>query len=189
MLRLCLPNPQRAAVQGGWLDSAQRPGQRSGMNATLAPFAAPDADWLVDRHAALYARDEGFDDSFGALVHEIVTAFLARHDPAIEGGWIARADGQRLGSIFVVQEIPGVAKLRLFLLEPEARGTGLAQRMLEHAMAFARGAGYRHMRLWTHESHRAAGRLYARNGFALTGAEARRSFGRDVVAQTWERAL
>ena len=159
------------------------------MVATFAPFAATDADWLVERHATLYARDEGFDDSFGALVREIVTAFLARHDPAREGGWIAWEGGRRLGSIFVVQEIPGVAKLRLFLLEPEARGTGLAQAMLDHAMGFARGAGYGHMRLWTHESHRAAGRLYARNGFAMTGAEARHSFGRDVIAQTWERPL
>lgn len=159
------------------------------MTATLVPFAAADADWLVDRHAALYARDEGFDETFGQLVREIVTAFLAGHDPGREGGWIAWQDGRRLGSIFVVQEEPGVAKLRLVLLEPEARGTGLAQRMLEHAMGFARGAGYVHMRLWTHESHRAAGRLYARNGFAMTGVESRHSFGRDVVAQTWERPL
>jgi GNAT superfamily N-acetyltransferase len=159
------------------------------MVAALTPFAAADADWLIDRHATLYARDEGFDATFGALVREIVLAFLADHDPLREGGWIARDGARRLGSIFVVQEGPGVAKLRLFLLEPEARGTGLAQAMLEQAMGFARGAGYRHMRLWTHESHRAAGRLYARNGFAMTATEARHSFGRDVVAQTWERAL
>lgn len=159
------------------------------MVATLAPFAVTDADWLVERHATLYARDEGFDDSFGHLVREIVTAFLASHDPTREAGWIAWEGGRRLGSIFVVQEIPGVAKLRLVLLEPEARGTGLAQAMLDHAMGFARSAGYGHMRLWTHESHRAAGRLYARNGFAMTAAEARHSFGRDVIAQTWERPL
>lgn len=159
------------------------------MIAPLTPFIAADADWLVDRHAALYARDEGFDASFGQLVREIVEAFLAGHDPEREAGWIARDGTRRLGSIFVVQEAPGVAKLRLFLIEPEARGTGLAQAMLEHAMAFARIAGYRHMRLWTHESHRAAGRLYARNGFAMTAAEARQSFGCQVVAQTWERPL
>lgn len=159
------------------------------MPTTLAPFAATDADWLVDRHATLYARDEGFDQTFGQLVRQIVEAFLRAHDPSCEAGWIAWSEGRRLGSIFVVKEGPGVAKLRLVLLEPEARGTGLAQRMLEQAMGFARGAGYGHMRLWTHESHRAAGRLYARNGFAMTGAEARHSFGRDVVAQTWERPL
>lgn len=160
------------------------------MEITLTPFTAADADWLVARHGALYAQDEGFDETFPALVARIVAGFLADHDPVREAGWIARdGAGQRLGSIFVVAEDAGTARLRLVLLEPGARGTGLAQRMLDHAMTFARRAGYVRMCLWTHESHRAAGRLYARNGFALTASEACHSFGRDVVEQSWERAL
>lgn len=148
-----------------------------------------DAGWIVSRHGELYARDEGFDASFEALVAEIVATFLRRHDPSRERGWIAEAAGRRLGSIFCVTETAETAKLRLFLLEPEARGTGLAQRLLDACLGFARDAGYRHIRLWTHESHRAAGRLYARNGFALTANRPARSFGRDVVEQTWERPL
>jgi Sortase and related acyltransferases len=156
---------------------------------TLSPFTATDADWLIARHGALYAEEEGFDASFEALVAQIVADFLAHKQPGREEGWIAWRDGQRLGSIFVVEEDAATAKLRLVLLEPASRGTGLAQRMLETAMDFARGAGYGVMRLWTHESHRAAGRLYARNGFRLVESEAKRSFGQDVVAQTWERDL
>ncbi|MCF1708378.1 GNAT family N-acetyltransferase [Tabrizicola sp. J26] len=152
-----------------------------------------DAGWIISRHGALYARDEGFDSSFEALVAEIVAGFLRRHDPARERGWIAEGqEGERLGSIFCVGEDPArpeVAKLRLFLVEPEARGTGLATTMLQACLAFARAAGYRHMRLWTHESHRAAGRLYARNGFRLSDSRPARSFGQDVVEQTWERPL
>lgn len=158
-------------------------------NPDFRPFAAEDAAWLVERHGALYARDEGFDETFPALVREIVAAFLAGHDAAREGGWILWQGTARIGSVFVVQEAPGVAKLRLVLLEPGARGQGLGQRLLDHAMGFARGAGYRTMRLWTHESHGAAGRMYARNGFALVGQEARQSFGQAVVAQFWEREL
>jgi len=156
---------------------------------TLRPFTARDADWLIARHGTLYAEHEGFDASFEALVAEIIADFLAHRQEGLEEGWIAWQGDRRLGSIFVVEEDAMTAKLRLVLLEPVARGTGLAQRMLEQAMAFARGAGYRRMRLWTHESHRAAGRLYARNGFTLTGSEAKHSFGQDVVAQTWERDL
>ena len=155
----------------------------------LCPFSRDDADWLVARHGSLYARDEGFDDSFPALVREIVEAFLAGHDPAREAGWILWHEARRIGSVFVVEEAPGVAKLRLVLLEPEARGQGLGRQLLEHAMGFARAAGYRTMRLWTHESHRAAGRMYARAGFRLVGQEARQSFGQAVVAQFWERDL
>lgn len=152
-------------------------------------FTRDDLDWLVTRHGELYARDEGFDASFPALVREIAEAFLAAHDAARECGWIVWQGGARVGSIFVVQQAPGVAKLRLVLLEPQARGTGLAQEMLERSMEFARDAGYRQIRLWTHESHRAAGRMYARNGFVLEASEPRHSFGVDVVAQFWVRDL
>ncbi|MCA2010027.1 GNAT family N-acetyltransferase [Cereibacter sphaeroides] len=153
---------------------------------TLKPFTAADADWLITRHGELYARDEGFDDSFRELVARIVADFLADKIAGREEGWIAWRGAQRLGSIFVVQEDPQTAKLRLVLLEVEARGTGLAQRLLEHAMGFARTAGYQRMRLWTHESHRAAGKLYARNGFQLVHSAPEHSFGVDVVTQTWE---
>ncbi len=152
-------------------------------------FTPDDLEWLVTRHGELYAREEGFDATFPVLVGEIAAAFLAAHDAARECGWIVWQGAVRLGSIFVVEEAPGVAKLRLVLLEPQARGTGLAQAMLEQAMGFARAAGYRTMRLWTHESHRAAGRMYARNGFVLEASEPRHSFGRDVVAQFWTRDL
>lgn len=155
----------------------------------LRPFGEADAAWIVARHGALYAEAEGFDATFSVLVAGIVRDFLAGHNANRERGWIAVRGGGRLGSIFCVDAGDGVAKLRLFLVEPEARGTGLAQRMLEACVGFARAAGYRRMRLWTHESHRAAGRLYARNGFLLTASVAARSFGVDVVEQTWEREL
>lgn len=155
----------------------------------IRPFIPTDGPWVSARHGALYAAEEGFDASFEILVAGIVADFVATRQEGRDAGWIGWRDGQRMGSIFVVEEAPGVAKLRLFLLEPEARGTGLAQRMLETALGFARDHGYRKMRLWTHESHAAAGRIYARNGFRLVESEAKRSFGQDVIAQIWERDL
>ncbi|WP_309668290.1 helix-turn-helix domain-containing GNAT family N-acetyltransferase [Tabrizicola sp.] len=155
----------------------------------LRDLAPGDAGWIIERHGALYAEDEGFDVTFEALVAEILGAFLRQHDPARERGWIAARATLRLGSIFVVAEAPKVAKLRLFLVERSERGTGLAQQMLETALDFARGAGFTSIRLWTHESHRAAGRLYARNGFRLTEAHPVQSFGQDMVTQAWERDL
>lgn len=155
----------------------------------LRPFASHDTDWLVDRHGALYAEEEGFDETFPLLVREILGDFLAKQVPGRDQGWIAWDGETRVGSIFVIEDDAETAKLRLVLLEPGARGTGLAQRMLDTALDFARAAGYRRMRLWTHESHVAAGRLYARNHFHLVESEAKRSFGQDVVAQIWERKL
>lgn len=154
---------------------------------TFSDLQIGDAGWLIQRHAELYARDEGFDATFEALVAEILAAYIRDHDPSCERAWIARLGEERLGSIFCVREgAPGVAKLRLFLLEPKARGLGLGQRLLQMCMAYARACGYRRLVLWTHESHEAACALYRRHGFRLTEAKPAFSFGRQLVEQSWE---
>nr|WP_299687440.1 GNAT family N-acetyltransferase [uncultured Tateyamaria sp.] len=152
---------------------------------TLRPFTADDTDWLVDQHATLYAQNDGFDDSFGPLVRTILEDFVAGHDAERERGWIAEADGARLGSIFCVRLNDTTAKLRLFLLLPEARGRGLGQRLLHQCMGFARDTGYSNMQLWTHQSHTAACALYAKFGWEMVGSKPVHSFGQDLVEQTW----
>lgn len=158
----------------------------------LREVTPADDAWVVARHAAIYAKEEGYGPEFGVLVAGIVQGFWQLREPARECGWIAEREGARIGCIFCVidrEAGPGVAKLRLFLLEPEARGTGLAQRMIETCMDFARKAGFERMRLWTHESHAAAGRLYARNGFDLVQSTPTQAFGVAVVDQIWQRTL
>nr|WP_238475717.1 GNAT family N-acetyltransferase [Rhodophyticola sp. CCM32] len=160
--------------------AAQRP------EIELRDLAIGDLGWLIEQHGVLYARDEGFDASFEALVAEILADFIRNHDPRRERGWIAWQGGRRLGSIFCVTgPEPDVAKLRLFLLTPEARGQGLGQCLLETCMGFARDKGYRRMVLWTHESHRAACALYRKNGFSLGRSEPVTSFGVALVEQEW----
>lgn len=154
---------------------------------TLRKFEARDLDWLVEAHADLYARTEGFDDSFATLVSAILGDFLDRHDSIWERGWVAERDGWRLGSIFCVRsETPEVAKLRLFLVQPEAQGMGLGRHLLETCMKFARDRGYAGMQLWTHESHVAACALYQAYGFEMANAQRVRNFGVDLVEQTWK---
>jgi len=163
--------------------------QRWAMEIALRPFTEADADWLVTEHATYYARVEGFDDSFGPLVRGIVSDFLDAHDDACEAGWIACQGAQRLGCIFCVRKDSNTAKLRLFYVVAQARGTGVAQALLDQCLGFARAAGYAGLTLWTHESHAAAGRAYARNGLTRTRAEPVHSFGVDLVEETWEIAF
>ncbi|MEX0327355.1 MAG: N-acetyltransferase family protein [Ruegeria sp.] len=158
-------------------------------NIILRPFRADDAPWLVEQHGTLYARDEGFDDSFAPLVARILKAFIADHDPTRERGWIAEQNGARLGSIFCVSQSDRTAKLRLFLLVPQARGQGVGKQLLTACMEFARSAGYDEMVLWTHESHRAACGLYRSFGWQLVDAKPVRSFGVDLVEQSWRIQL
>ncbi|NNE54218.1 MAG: GNAT family N-acetyltransferase [Sulfitobacter sp.] len=152
----------------------------------LRRFESQDRDWLVEEHQSHYTQEEGFDETFGPLVGGILDEFLAGHDPERERGWIVWCGGRRLGSIFCVKLDAETAKLRLFLLQPEARGRGLGRRMLETCMDFARDRGYQRMKLWTHESHRAAGALYAKNGWTLVETKKVVSFGKPNVEQYWE---
>ncbi len=152
----------------------------------LRPFQPEDRDWLVATHSELYAREEGFDARFGVLVGQILDDFIANHDPDTEAGWIAWQGARRLGSIFSVRLDERRAKLRLFLLLPEARGRGLGLHLLQTCMGFARDCGYSGMQLWTHKSHEAACALYLRNGWQVTGEVPVVSFGQPLIEQTFE---
>ena|ERR1700722_2423007 len=148
-----------------------------------------DLGWVVERHGILYAREFGWGEGFEGLVAGIVADFARAADPAHERCWIASQAGRRLGCVFVARGDDTTARLRLLLVEAQARGLGLGRRLVAECLAFARAAGYRRMVLWTHQNLAAARHLYAEAGFLLTQSEPRHSFGRDVVSEIWELDL
>lgn len=148
-----------------------------------------DLGWIVARHGALYAEEHGFDASFEGLVAQIVGDFAAGHDPRRERAWIAELAGEPVGSVMLVAKVTDTAKLRLLLVEPAARGRGIGGRLVDQCLRFARRAGYVRVELWTNDVLTEARRLYERAGFALAASEPHRSFGRDLVGETWTRDL
>ena len=150
---------------------------------------AGDLGRVVTLHGELYHREFGYDHRFEALVAGIVAEFAERFDPRRERCWIAELNGEAVGSVFLVRKSPTVAKLRLLVIHPKARGLGLGRRLTRACIRFAREKRYRKIVLWT-QSHLAAARaIYEAEGFRRTASEPHRSFGKRLVAETWELTL
>jgi GNAT superfamily N-acetyltransferase len=157
---------------------------------TLRAPQPGDMGWVVQQHGEIYAREYGWNADFEALVADIVAKYMRNHQPQWERCWMAEADGQRVGSVFVVRKSKTVAQLRMLILTPQARGMGLGARLTDECIAFARSKGYKKMRLWTNSCLDMARSIYAKRGFKLIKSEPYQGFGQEkLVSETWELKL
>ncbi|MGV2830883.1 bifunctional helix-turn-helix transcriptional regulator/GNAT family N-acetyltransferase [Myxosarcina sp. GI1(2024)] len=148
-----------------------------------------DWGWIIQRHGQLYAREYGWNEQFEALVAEIVAELIQNYDTQWERCWIAEKDGENVGSVCLVKTSKQVAKIRLLLVEPSARGLGLGTRLVDECITFARHHGYRKITLWTCHFLDAARHIYQKAGFRLVHEEAQQRFGHDWIAETWDMEL
>lgn len=150
-----------------------------------------DLGWVLDRHGVLYVEEYGWGAPFEAIVARVVAEFAETNDPAREACWVAELEGRRVGSVMLVRhpEREGVARLRLLLVEPEARGLGVGRALVEACTSFARAAGYRRVTLWTQSVLAAARAIYARAGYVKVSEAPNATFGTGLIAETWELEL
>ncbi len=190
--------PERRQVR--MLDAMQTiqgiPGEGEGFKYSVPFFLRlhepGEVGWVVQPHGELYSQEYGWDERFEALVARIVADFVDDYDPAMERCWIAEMDGERVGCVFCVRgdDAGGkVAKLRLLLVDPRARGLGLGERLVGECVRFARSRGFEKLTLWTNGVLRSARRIYEAKGFRLVEQEAHHSFGKNLVGQNWELVL
>jgi ribosomal protein S18 acetylase RimI-like enzyme len=155
----------------------------------LRPPHAGDMGWVVQSNGSLYAQEYGWDETYEALVAQIIADFVKNYDRKKERCWIAEKDGENIGCVFLVKESNQVARLRLLIVDPKARGLGVGKRLVDECTRFARQAGYKKIVLWTNNVLVAARGIYEKAGYKLVKAEKHHSFGHDLIGETWELDL
>ncbi len=155
----------------------------------LRPHRPGDMGWVTSRHGSLYAEEYGWNSLIEALAAEVVAQFLRTFDPAREGCWIAETGGEPVGSVFLMRDTDEIARLRLLLVDPRARGMGIGARLVEECVRFARQRGYRRITLWTQSILVAARHIYQHAGFRLVASEPHATFGPPLIGESWELVL
>jgi DNA-binding MarR family transcriptional regulator/GNAT superfamily N-acetyltransferase len=190
--RIALDDRPRLTAAMRTVQDILRDGRRgdSAGRVTLRGSRPGDLGWVVERNAAVYAEEFGWNEEYEALVARIVADFAGTHDAEREAVWIAELDGRRAGCVFCVRdEAPGTARLRLLLVDPAARGHGIGRQLVDTCISFARSADYSELVLWTNDVLADARSIYQRAGFELVETRPHHSFGKDLVGQDWQLTL
>jgi DNA-binding MarR family transcriptional regulator/GNAT superfamily N-acetyltransferase len=164
----------QTASQPGYFLRAPRPG---------------DFGWIVKRNAELYAQEYQWREPFEGVCAQIVADFVNQFDPKRERCWIAEMNGENVGCIFLAKDSATVARIRLLLVDPKARGLGLGARLVDECLRFARRTGYNKVTLWTHSVLTAARHIYEKAGFKLMRSERHKDWGPPVVSEHWDLEL
>jgi DNA-binding MarR family transcriptional regulator/N-acetylglutamate synthase-like GNAT family acetyltransferase len=168
------------------VQSVLEPGEKT---ITLRSHRPGDIGWVISRHGKVYDDEYGWGLGFEALVGGIGAKFLQEFDAKRERCWIAEMGDEPVGSVLVVRQSSSVAKLRLLLVEPHARGFGIGKRLVQACIDFSRRAGYRKLVLWTQSNLTAARAIYAALGFRKVKSQPHREFGVPLVGEYWELKL
>lgn len=188
--KLSLADQERVVAAMRRIEALVGDGDESVARCVLRPHRPGDMGWVVSVHGALYAQEYGWDLSFEAMVADIVAQFIRQFDTQREHCWIADMDGEPVGSAFLVKgDAANVAKLRLLIVDPKARGLGLGRRLVDECIAFARVKNYRQITLWTQSILVSARRIYQAAGFRLVESKPHTSWGATLVGETWRLDL
>ena len=187
--KLSLPDQERVVTAMHIIERALGEAPAPQVPFVLRPPRPGDMGWVVSRHGTVYGGEYGWDERIEALTAEIVAAFVRNFDPKRERCWIAERDGEIVGCVFIVKEDDTTARLRLLLVEPQARGLGVGGKLVDEAVQFSRATGYRKITLWTHSVLIGARRIYERAGFRLVTSWTHEEFGKELTGETWDLAL
>jgi len=148
-----------------------------------------DFEYVVKRHKTLYAQEYGLSSVFAAYAEKVIREFAHSFEEEKEHLFIAEHQGKPVGSLAVAHSDDQTGQLRFFLIEPEMRGKGLGQKLMDNALSFCHEKGYKHVFLETISALSAARHIYRSRGFAITQTHTNPQWGKEVLEERWEMDL
>jgi GNAT superfamily N-acetyltransferase len=160
----------------------------------------------VDPHRIVIERARAADaPAVIALIARVFGEYAFSWDPATEvpdlfeldrryGGevgafWVARLDGQVVGSVGVERLPDGRAELHRLYLDATLRGRGVGRALVEAVLGWCRAAGIARLTLWSDTRFDRAHRLYEAMGFTKTGERDLPDDPNDTREFGYERAV
>ena len=174
----------------GTIESVLSGGSERPASYLLRQHRPGDMGWVVHRHGCCTGRSTGTTSVSRRWWRESRRSLSKNSIPSGSAAGSPKKMGRTPELCFLVKKSATVAKLRLLLVEPSARGLGIGKRLVQECVRFGREAGYKKIMLWTQSELTAARRIYQNAGFKLIAEEKHESWGRkDLVAETWELKL
>lgn len=155
----------------------------------IRPFTSRDIEYVISRHKTLYYAERHLSIIFFDYVDDIVYRFANNFNPDVDCLNILECNGNPAGSIAIAKADDKTAQLRFFMLEPEMRGRGYGNQLINMALDYCREKGYEHIFLLTISAQVIARHIYERCGFQKTDSYDKFEWGEGVVEERWELDL
>jgi GNAT superfamily N-acetyltransferase len=141
---------------------------------------------VIEFHGWYYAQHWEMGLYFEVRVARELAELMNRFNPATDGAWFARVNGDIVGSIFIDggDATAQGARLRWFIMHPDFQGRGLGHQLMDAALSFCRARGFKRVYLTTFKGLNTARHLYEKYGFRLSHEENGRELtGNDALIE------
>lgn len=124
-----------------------------------------DLGLVASLHGRIYAEEHDLALGFEAYVMECLVEFFSQYDARWDKVWILEEGSRMVGFLVLMHRPSRMAQLRFLLLEPDYRGKGLGNKLMELWLDFYREKNYRGAYLYTTSGQDPAVSLYEKYGF------------------------
>ena len=152
-------------------------------------FTQEDIDYSIKRHAEIFDGEYGFKPFFNDMVAKLIGDFPSIYKEGRDFMLVAHADGKFAGTIPLLGEETGRARLRYFFVEPFTRGRGVGKLIFTTAMKKAKEMGYNHLYFSTYSVLKVARTMYRELGFTVTDSYDDEEVGNGVKEEIWEKDI